>query len=804
MKKPCRRLVKTACTILLAFAISQNQFAFAGWTGLINGLGVGWASVNVRSSTLQTNRVTTINNLTGPSAAMAPATGYKTNAPLPSGTSTNTYSRIKGLSGGVWQATSQAAVGDGTDNAELQNRVNITAADCANLTFDSFINQSQTQFNANGNSGSITVNAKATAGTALWLRGFEFTGSMADVPIDDPATVQNESIEYLKVNGVLKFETLVLGPFEYGGSNNCPLIVPFTLTSSNLEHLVFASDAAVLSLPLVIICPPSIVVGCNESFSYPPVQYAGCGDITITYSPPKLTGTFPAGSFPVGVTPVTATATDRDGNSASCTFTVTVTDSTPPVVPLLATLTGESSVTVPQPPPTTDNCGGIVTASTVDPLVYTTQGTFTVRWKFDDGHGNTNTANQTVIVDDVTAPVAPTLATVTGQCSATVTVPTASDAVAGTIIGTTSAPLTYNNQGTFTVNWTFNDGHGNSSTASQTVIVKDTTPPVVPVLPVLTGESSVTVPQPPAATDNCGGSVNATTTDPLIYTNQGTFTVRWKFDDGHGNTNTANQTVIVDDVTAPVAPTLATVTGQCTATVMVPTASDAVAGTIIGTTSNPLTYNSQGTFTVNWTFNDGNGNSSTASQTVIVRDTTPPAVPVLSDLTGTCSSPANLVAPTTTDNCAGTLTGTTTNSLNFAPGTNIVYWTFNDGNGNTSTAIQKVIVTGLTFHGFYSPIGGTGGSCGSPLRTVNQGGNLPVKFDVTCANSPYVTGRPTLLIEKSNAQCTSLTSVSGGDFQLVSGEWHFNWDTSSQVRGTYKLTAILQDGSRQSVWIKLK
>ena len=657
MKKPCRRLVKTACTILLVFAISQNQFAFAGWTGLINGLGVGWASVNVRSSTLQTNRVTTINNLTGPSAAMAPATGYKTNAPLPGGASATTYSRIKGLAGGVWQATSQAAVGDGTDNAELQNRVNITPADCANLTFDSFINQSQTQFNANGNSGSITVNAKATAGTALWLRGFEFTGSMADVPIDDPATVQNESIEYLKVNGVLKFETLVLGPFEFGGSNNCPLIVPFTLTSSNLEHLVFASDAAVLSLPLVIICPPSIVVGCNESFSYPPVQYAGCGDITITYSPPKLTGTFPAGSFPVGVTPVTATATDRDGNSASCTFTVTVTDSTPPVVPLLATLTGESSVTVPQPPPTTDNCGGIVTASTVDPLVYTTQGTFTVRWNFNDGNGNTTTANQTVIVDDVTAPVAPTLATVTGQCSATVTVPTASDAVAGTIIGTTS---------------------------------------------------------------------------------------------------------------------------------------------------NPLTYNSQGTFTVNWTFNDGNGNSSTASQTVIVRDTTPPAVPVLSDLTGTCSSPANLVAPTTTDNCAGTLTGTTTNSLNFAPGTNIVYWTFNDGNGNTSTAIQKVIVTGLTFHGFYSPIGGTGGSCGSPLRTVNQGGNLPVKFDVTCANSPYVTGRPTLLIEKSNAQCTSLTSVSGGDFQLVSGEWHFNWDTSSQVRGTYKLTAILQDGSRQSVWIKLK
>lgn len=652
--------MRVGVIVLAGLLVSQNQSAFAGWTGLINGVGVGWASVNVRSSKLTTNRVTTLNNLPLPSAAMAPASGYKTNAPLPTGASTTTYSRIKGLSGGIWQATSKAAVGDGTDNPELQNRVTITPADCANLTFDSFINQSQTQFNANGNSGSITVNAKATAGTALWLRGFEFTGSMADVPIDDPATVQNESIEYLKTNGVVKFETLVLGPFEFGGTNAsiCPLIIPFTLTSSNLEHLVFASDAAVLSLPLVVVCPPSIVVGCDQSFSYPPVQYAGCGDIQITYSPAKLAGPFPAGSFPVGVTPVTATATDSDGNSTSCTFNVTVTDTTAPTAPVLATLTGEASVTVPQPPPATDNCGGVVTASTTDPLVYNTQGTFTVRWTFDDGHGNTTTANQTVIVDDVTPPVAPTLATVTGQCSATVPVPTASDAVAGNIIGTTSDPLTYNSQGTFTVHWAFDDGNGNVRTANQTVIVKDTIAPVVPTLPVKTAA--------------CGASVT-------------------------------------------------------------------------------------------------------------------------------------LTAPTTTDNCAGTITGTTTNALvQSAAGTNKVYWTFNDGNGNTSTAVQTVIVKGLKFEGFESPISGVGGSCASPLRSITKGSKIPVKFEVECDDCSVVTGSPTLSIEKSNSGCTSLTPAGGGNFTLVGNEWHFNWDTSNLTKATYKLTATLQDGSKQFVWIKLK
>lgn len=650
-----------ACAVVAALALTGNQSAFAGWTGLINGLGVGWASVNVRSSSLVTNRVTTVNNLASPSAAMAPTTGYKTNAPLPNGASTTTYSRIKGLSGGVWQAASKAAVGDGTDNPELQNRVNIIPADCANLTFDSFINQTQPQFNANGNSGSITVNAKATAGTALWLRGFEFTGSMADVPIDDPDTVQNESIEYLKVNGIVKFETLVLGPFEFGGTNNsiCPLVIPFTLTSSNLEHLVFASDAAVLSLPLVVVCPPGVVAGCTESFSYPPVQYAGCGDIAITYNPaPPAGGIFPAGSFPVGVTPVTVTATDSDGNSTNCTFTVTITDTTAPVAPVLPTLTGEASVTVPQPAPATDNCGGLVTATTTDPLIYTNQGTFIVRWSFDDGHGNTNTANQTVIVDDVTAPVAPVLPTVTGQCSATVTVPTAVDAVAGPITGTT--------------------------------------------------------------------------TDPLTYTSQGTFTVRWAFDDGNGNVQTANQTVIVKDTIAP-------------------------------------------------------------------------AVPVLPKLTGSCGAAVTLTAPTTTDNCAGTVTGTTTNSLvQTTAGTNTVYWTFSDGNGNSVTAAQTVIVAGLEFEGFESPINGTGGSCASPLRSITRGSNIPVKFEVECNDSYVVTGRPTLSIEKSSAQCNSLTAVGGGNFTSVGNEWHFNWDTSGLAKATYKLTATLQDGSKKTVWIKLK
>src|SRR5262249_32631606 len=149
------------------------------------------------------------------------------------------------------------------DGAELEHNATITPADCASIVFDSIINQSQEEFETNGHAATITVNASATAGTALWLRGYEYGGDMADVPPDDPNTVENESIEFLKAHGQVKFETLILGPFEFGGTN-CPLIVPFTLQSSNLENFFFAADGVAKSLPLAIQCPPDVVVNCGQ------------------------------------------------------------------------------------------------------------------------------------------------------------------------------------------------------------------------------------------------------------------------------------------------------------------------------------------------------------------------------------------------------------------------------------------------------------------------------------------------------------------------------------------------------------
>ncbi|MFC2001708.1 hypothetical protein ACFLUZ_04310 [Chloroflexota bacterium] len=103
----------------------------------------------------------------------------------------------------------------------------------------------------------------------------------------------------------------------------------------------------------------------------------------------------------------TVTLTVSDGvEMATCEAMVTVVDNIAPVpdVTPLPTVTGQCSATILTAPTAMDNCAGIVTGTTTDPLTYNQQGICTVTWTYDDGNGNTSTQTQTVIVKDTTAP----------------------------------------------------------------------------------------------------------------------------------------------------------------------------------------------------------------------------------------------------------------------------------------------------------------------------------------------------------------------------------------------------------------
>ena len=105
----------------------------------------------------------------------------------------------------------------------------------------------------------------------------------------------------------------------------------------------------------------------------------------------------------IGANTVTLTVTDVAGNSSQCTATVTVVDNIDPVNPNLSTITAQCSATVPVPT-TTDNCSGIITGTTTNPLSYNIQGAHNIDWTFTDDNGNSITLTQTIFINDTTDP----------------------------------------------------------------------------------------------------------------------------------------------------------------------------------------------------------------------------------------------------------------------------------------------------------------------------------------------------------------------------------------------------------------
>ena len=170
-------------------------------------------------------------------------------------------------------------------------------------------------------------------------------------------------------------------------------------------------------------------------------------------------------------------------------------------------------------------------------------------------------------------------------------------------------------------------------------------------------------------------------------------------EEGSGTTCEAIVTVVDETPPAPDVATLPAVTGECSATITTsPTATDNCAGSITGTTSDDLTYTAQGTYTVTWTFNDGNGNTLTQTQTIIVNDNVAPTaiaknISVQLDPSGNASITAGDVDNGSSDACGIASKSVSPNAFTCANvGANPVALTVTDVNGNVSSADATVTV----------------------------------------------------------------------------------------------------------------
>lgn len=215
-------------------------------------------------------------------------------------------------------------------------------------------------------------------------------------------------------------------------------------------------------------------------------------------------------------------------------------------------------------------------------------------------------------------------------------------------------------------------------------------------LPAEMGQCDVYL-TPPTAIDNCMGTINGTTTsiDSLHITDQGTYEIIWTFEDDFGNSSTRTQTVIIDDTQIPVRDQsiLPPVFGDCSAAITeIPTATDNCAGTILGTTNDSLSYDTAGVYIITWLYDDGNGNTNTQTQQVIVDDQNPP-IPdstSLPEVSSECSLDV-LEIPTATDGCDGKINATTETIFPIIQSTTVI-WLFEDNGGNISTQEQNIII----------------------------------------------------------------------------------------------------------------
>lgn len=481
----------------------------------------------------------------------------------------------------------------------------------------------------------------------------------------------------------------------------CPTLVKrtFTITTCTeytVEQIITIQDT---TAPTIQPLEPLIVQACNVAFPAPDASVVNatdnCNDVTISFvSDSAVTLNGCAESIVR-----TYRATDACGNATDVTQTITrYMDAVNPTASNLPDFT-VTQINAAFPDPNTalvtayDNCGTptVTFIGDSEPTANGCQESIVRTYSVADSCGNTIQVTQNLHrTVDTEAPIVAALPDVIAQCEITLSAPQVQDECSGVVTATTSSPVYYNQQGTYTVNWVFTDAAGNAVTVPQTVIIQNDLIPTAPVLNTVYGECTAVVSVPTYLNGCNNETITATTSDALEYNAAGNYTVTWTFDLGEGIVLTSIQQVVVDDTIAPVAPAIETVVAECSTTVVAPIAQDNCSGDVTGTTTDATSFNTPGTYNITWTFTDASGNISSATQTVIV-NAAEVVIPTLETVTASCS--ALVAAPSITDPCTNApILGSTTAPLMYdEQGTYTITWTFLVY-GQTYTATQQVII----------------------------------------------------------------------------------------------------------------
>ena len=363
--------------------------------------------------------------------------------------------------------------------------------------------------------------------------------------------------------------------------------------------------------------------------------------------------------------------------------------------------------------------------------------TFTVT----DACGKTNSAIQTININDTESPTFTVPANITIECDQdeldlTLT-GDVSDEADNCSIGLDAsysdsvAAGACANESVITRTWTLTDDCINTTTYDQTITIVDTTAPTFTVPADLTinceqDELDLTLTGDVSdEADNCSAGLDATYSDsvaPGSCANESVITRTWTLVDECTNTTTTDQIITVVDIAAPTFTVPADLTIECdqdefdlTLTGDVSDEADNCSTSLDATYSDSVAAGlcaNESVITRTWTLVDDCSNTTTYDQTITIVDTTAPTFTVPADITIECDQndkDLTLTGDVTdeADNCSTGLDATYSDSV--APGScaseSVITrtWTLVDDCGNTTTADQTINIVDTTPPTFIVP-----------------------------------------------------------------------------------------------------
>ena len=561
----------------------------------------------------------------------------------------------------------------------------------------------------NSSSATQTITVQDTTAPEFTFVPADYTVECSDeMPMDDATASDNCGEVTIEVSS----ETTA-----GDAAGNYVIVRTFTATddagnSVSATQTITVQDT---TAPEFTFVPADYTVECSDEMPMDDATASdNCGEVTIEVSSETTAGDA-AGNY---VIVRTFTATDDAGNSASATQTITVQDTTAPEFTFVpADYTVECSDEMPMDDATaSDNCGEVTIEVSSETTAGDAAGNYTIVRTFTatDDAGNSSSATQTITVQDTTAPEFTFVpADYTVECSDEMPMDdaTASDNCGEVTIEVSSETTAGDAAGNYTIVRTFTatDDAGNSSSATQTITVQDTTAPEFTFVPAdYTVECSDEMPMDDAtASDNCGEVTIEVSSETTAGDAAGNYTIVRTFTatDDAGNSSSATQTITVQDTTAPEFTFVpADYTVECSDEMPMDdaTASDNCGEVTIEVSSETTAGDAAGNYTIVRTFTatDDAGNSSSATQTITVQDTTAPEFTfVPADYTVECSDEMPMDDATASDNCGEvTIEVSSETTAGDAAGNYTIVRTFTatDDAGNSSSATQTITVQDTT------------------------------------------------------------------------------------------------------------